>query len=205
VKAFSEAWIEFDNEAGLQEREYLTALTRALGTLGQVDTFGEELRRLPDDNESSQMLVSLVLQGLAYSGEVPSSQIWQCMSEEAFRQKILVGGSEMALHALANALIEMQVQEWGDWASSLTHFFAAAGEAVSGNEDREWFLFACTVLASMSTDTVSAVHRLLLGTHRKRFRGPADFWLKQIDAVRDLAPPWIAGKLRALTAALNSV
>lgn len=204
VKAFTEAWIEFDKQASQRAREYLAALTRALGTLGQTDALKEELRRLPLDNEASQLVVSVVLQGLVYSGDAPAKQLWDCVSEEAFRKKLLANGSETALHALTNALIEVQVQEWGDWASSLPHFFAEAAEETGEEGDRTRFLFACTVLASMSTDTVSAVERLLRGPQRTRFRAPADSWLKQVDAVRNVAPPWIAGRLRALTAALTS-
>ena len=141
----------------------------------------------------------------AYTGEVPIDLVWEWVSGKEWTREVLLKVDLDALGVLVDALREIQ-QQYGDkWASHLPHLFAIACEEAVGDSDRRKFLFAAAVLSSMVSDRVSAIQRLVHSRERQGYRAEVDHSRSQLQALRNIAPPWMAARIRATLASLHPV
>ena len=101
-------------------------------------------------------------------------------------------------------MCEIQSQEGEPWNSKLAHICAGAAEGLTEDSRRLSLLFAMTVYASLISDTVSGVERLLQhGTLRSHLSGDVDHWKKQLRGIQLGGPPWFAAKARGLLPSLE--
>jgi hypothetical protein len=194
------AWAE-----GMAEGEAADALrqmvecNRHLGTPEQLVT---ELRGVARSNDVGQFMVARSFRTLAYLGALPIQGVRDCVWDAGWRREVSSGLTEQALNALWDGMAELQMQQGGEWWTTLPHFWASLCEE-SAADDRRELLFALTALSCLNGGSISALRRLL---HEpgKRFAEQASDWRRRCENGLRLAPPWPAAKLRALLAELGA-
>ncbi len=176
----------------LQRRHAILSKTRLAGGLAAC------VMELP---VSEQLAVDIIMHELrlqAMCGMPPSKVVFQCLSDRAWRQDVLINGTEQAVELFFSATIEMLMHEpEEDWRKYLPHFFAISCEEAQ-QHDKKRQLFAYTVAASLAANSVSAIERLLKGQHRRDYEEFVAKWRERIEQVTRVAPRWIAAKLRGL-------
>ena len=82
------------------------------------------------------------------------------------------------------------------------HYLAELCEKTEDYEPRR-YLFLCVVHASLASDTVSAVRRLLRGDQKARFVEVTKEYRERVGSMWAQYPPWVQGRLRGLFASLR--
>jgi hypothetical protein len=182
----------------------VSAFAIATSKLNEVGEFEAALRRLCSSPQDEQMLVTQALTVRAYVNSAPADLLFELMADEQWRNQVLRDGDDSSVQSLFDALQELTLQKNEKWAWDLPHRFVLTCEASWNKPERRALLFAMVVLSSLSTDSVSALQRLLTPGRRVELSSDIKYWRERIEEVRTLAPPWIGARLRAILAGLIS-
>lgn len=182
---------DFEALIGLKTRaDNLEELLDAIGSLAEF-------------NPSMQFLVAIFLGEVVYSGIPHADALWNKLQDSKWRESAFLQGSTETTAMLCDLLIEAQAKASDDWRTHLPHFLAMACESSSGDQERQQLLFAFVVMSSISTDTVSALRRLLHGRHRHTLHKYVLVWKANLESLIETAEPWIAARMRPVLGELS--
>jgi hypothetical protein len=194
-------WAKHQPEEQRKPLEQLVATSQALGI---PDELCKALRKLGELLLADQAAVAVALKAKAYTDPTIAKGVWEVISDVQWRLQVLGNVDTLVLGLLIEALSILQVHNREEWFSLLPHYIAELCEKTD-NEERRRHLFFYVLHTSLTSETVSAVRRLLRGNHKARFIGLAKEYRDQVEAMRSEYPPWVAGKIRGLIANLRVV
>lgn len=195
-------WV--DSQKNTESSKMLKAFINGV----QKITKKSELKKIlhfPNADDGNQVFIATALHSGVHSNIVPEDLIWEFINDEDKFDFLLLKSEPLVLELFFKALIEIQIKYGEKWAYLIPHLFATGCEAVHSIPDRRRILFALTLLSSFSSDSTSAIERLLKGKHRKDFSEDAKYWKDLIKTFKQHAPHWVQAKLRATTAILNLI
>lgn len=153
-----------------------------------------------DDSIARVVAHELRLQSMCRTA--PYEALFESFSDANWRNGVLIDSSEEVVDLVCSAMIEVAIHDSRhDWRTYLPHFLALVCDEAQ-QEDKKRHLFACTVVASMAANSVSAVERLLKGDGRRLYEEFVAQWRQRIENVTPLAPAWIGARLRGMKAVL---
>jgi len=195
-------WITATGETA--EQADFEALIRLKTGADNLEELLDLVGRLAELSPSMQFLAARVLEGAVYSDIIPVDALWDKLQDSQWRESAFLHGSPAATEMLCDLLIEAQAKASDDWRTHLPHFFAMACETSSGEQERQQLLFAFVILSSISTDTVSALRRLLRGRHRHALHKYGQVWKANLESLIETAEPWIAARMRPTLGELSA-
>jgi hypothetical protein len=187
-----------------EQRRALQQLVASNRTLGSVEGLCTALRRLADSSLADQVAVTMALKAKAYDDPAVANGVWDVLSDNEWRQRVLVSVEERVLGLLIEALGVLEVQNQDKWFSLLPHYIAELCEKAE-SEERRRLLFLYVVHTSLASDTVSAVRRLLRGDQKTKFARFVTEYRESIEGMWAGYPSWVQGRLRSLLANLRAV
>lgn len=185
-----------------EQRKALEQLVSTSRILGSVDGLCEGLRKLDERSIPDQIAVTISLKAKAYTDPTIGAAIWDVLSDAEWRQRVLAKVENQILAMLVEAFCLVQADSRDKWFWNLPHFLAELCEKTE-DKDRARQLFLCVVLASLGSDTVSAVRRLLIGSRKELMIGFAAEYRTRVLAYWPQYPGWVQGRLRALLASFD--
>ena len=160
------------------------------------------IKELSKADDSTAKIVAHELRLQSMCGVPPCETLFESFSDVDWRNGVLGKFDEQTVELVCTAAIEIALHDSErDWRTYLPHFLAIACEE-SQQEDRKRLLFAYTLVASLATDSVSAVERLLKGEGRRDYEEYVSNWRKRIEDMTPVSPAWISSKLRGMKSIL---
>jgi hypothetical protein len=187
-----------------EQRKPLEQLAATSQVLGDPEELCKALRKSGELPLADQAVVAVALKAKAYTDPPVAKGVWEVISDVRWRLEVLANVDALVLGLLIEALSILQVDNRDEWFSLLPHYIAELCEKTD-NEERRRHLFYYTLHTSLTSETVSAVRRLLRGNHKAKFIGLIKEYRDQAEAMRSEYPPWVAGKIRGLIANLHIV
>lgn len=194
-------WAHYQPE---DERKALEQLVLTRKILSSVDGLCEALRKLSDSKLADQIAVAIALKAKAYTDPSIAEGIWTVLSDGDWRQTVLGAVDVRVLGLLIEAFSILQIENQDKWFSLLPHYIADLCEKTEDTKRRR-HLFLYLVHSCLTSDTVSAVRRLLRGDNKDKFLELVKEYREGAESMRSEYPPWVAGKLRGLIANLRVV
>lgn len=105
---------------------------------------------------------------------------------------------------LIESMVILQINNRGKWFLLFPHYLADLC-AKTDDIEKKHNLFNYVIYASLASDTVSAVQRLLRGEQKSEFVEFVSEYRKRTEAMYSRYPPWVKGKLRGLMASLHII
>ena len=168
----------------------------------------EATDKISQYSSSLQILVAALLHLAGYVEELSPDDLWQRLQDAQWRRTVFEEGDIEPLCMICDILIEVLAKANPEWAVHLPHFLAAAYEACAGDEaqrERCEYLLTFVIIASISTQTVSAVERLVQGRVGKdRLRQSLGHVRERLQWLIDVARPASAGRIRPVLLAIPS-
>ncbi len=199
ARYWSDCWEKNKRDENLEK--FLEALAK-IGDEGELTTL---LEQLPSMTGHTQELVACALRSAAHMGQASSDLLWKLMSDQKWRDNLLLKGRQIIVETIFDALTEVQVRNNKEWAYHMPHMFALACEQSVKEKDRKGLLFALALHSSMISDSVSAVEQLVQSNNRAEFNEDISYWKKRLEEVRPYCPNWVKGRIRAMLARLNVI
>jgi hypothetical protein len=200
VISTAKAWSKVNS--GEKNSKILRDLVDEYLRISKPENFAETFKEIAKKDELNQTAIAHMLELMGIINTAPVDLVWDCISDLEWRKKTLQHLHPRALMIIFHALTMIQIYNGKKWASDLPHFFASTCEELSSNRNQQNLWFNLTILSSISSDTVSAIERLLQGSHRKEFVEDVVFWRQQIEEIQNISPEWISSKMRAFMASL---
>jgi hypothetical protein len=179
--------------------EGIVALGRRLGT---VDGLCEALRKLVDATLPDQLAVTMSLKAHAHNNPTIAAPAWEILSDAEWRQKVMGTVDLPVLGLLIEAFSFLAARHQGKWFTLMPQYLAELCEKAD-DDQRRHDLFLYVLHISLTSDTVSAVRRLLRGQQKAKFVDLVKGYRAQTEAMWAFYPPWVQGRLRALLASLH--
>jgi hypothetical protein len=196
-------WV--DSQKNTESSKMLKAFINGVQKIAKKSEIKKNLLHFPNADAGNQVFIATALHSGVHSNVVPEDLIWEFINDKDKFDFLLLKSEPFVLELFFKALIEIQIKYGEKWAYLTPHLFATGCEAVHSIPDRRRILFALTLLSSISSDSTSAIERLLKGKQRKDFSEDAKYWKDNIKIFKQHGPRWIQAKLRATTAALNLI
>jgi len=194
-------WAAAQSGEQIKPLEQLVTYGRTLGT---VEGLCKALRGLTDSSLPDQIAIALSLKTKAYTDPAVAAGVWEVLSDGEWRQRVLGTVEERVLGLLIEAFMLLQAYNQDKWFSQFPHFIAELCEKTE-NDERRHQLFLYVIHASLASDTVSAVRRLLRGSQKAKFVEMTRQYRERVESMWTQYPPWVQGRLRGLFASLYVV
>lgn len=184
------------------EERSLSGLLRASRDWGTAEGLTSVLRKLPELSIVDRLAVTLALNNRAHCApETFSAPVLEVLSDATWRKEILSGVDESILDRLVDGFSTLQTSDPKRWATTLPHCLAELCEHEEDeNRIRERVFYV--LHASLLSDSVSAVRRLLHGENKSKYLKAIEEYRASIQRAWGLYPPWVQGRLRGLLACL---
>lgn len=192
-------WAYYQQEDQQKALEQLAANNRSLNS---PEGLCDALQGLDERALVEQVAVAFGLKVKAFTDPKFAPGVWDVVQSTAWRQKVLGSVEERLLGMLVEALSLFMVDNRAKWAPFLPHYLAEICEKTE-NEDRRRQLFLYVVHASLASDTVSAVRRLLRGDQKAKFVTYVEEYRERVKNLWPYYPAWVQGRLRGLLANLH--
>ena len=194
-------WAALQPEMPRTVVEGIVTLGRKLGT---PDGLCEKLRGLVDLPLPDQLAVTMSLKAHAYNNPEIAGPVWTILSDADWRNNTLTEVDLPVLGLLIEAFSLLSAQNQGAWFTQMPHYLAELCEKET-NDERRQQLFLYVLHTSLTSDTVSAVRRLLRGPQKAKFIETAKGYRTQTENLWAWYPPWVQARLRGLLANLHVV
>lgn len=189
-----------------QSKDYQQAskkLIETSRTLRKIDGLCVALRKLDKSVLADQVAISLAVKAKAYMDPASIDSIWEIFADVNWRKNVLAIVDPRVQNLIIEAMAMLRVEDREKWIQA-PHYIAELCEKTADQERRR-ILFLYVIYASLATDTVSAVQRLLRGDQRAQFAEYAKDFCERVEAMRTIYPPWVVSKLRGLIANMHVV
>ncbi|MCA9311183.1 MAG: hypothetical protein KDA21_08255, partial [Phycisphaerales bacterium] len=191
------AWLEITTN---QERKTtLQAMCDTHARLTDPKEVGSSILNLDTLSEIDQSIAANAMLVLAHLSREQAGPLWDAMSADSWRTKVMPSVSLEVLDVLAQAVRTLQVSD-DQWRTMAPHFFASAC-LNEKDHDRAHFLFMLAVTSCITGDVASAVQRLLDDADHD-FTESKHKARNLLIGIYDLAPAWVRGRIRALLAVM---
>lgn len=187
-----------------EQRKALEQLVTTSRRLGSIDGLCSALRMIGESSLADQVAVGLALKAKSYTDPQVGAAVWEILSDEQWRHRVLGTIEERVLGLLIEGFTILQVDNQGKWFTLLPHYLADLCEKTE-DEGRRRSLFLYVVHASLASDTTSAVRRLLRGRQKVKFIDLAMECRNRAETMWAMYPAWVQGRLRGLLANLHVV
>ena len=201
VMSSAKVWV--DSKKNTKSIKTIKAFINGIQKITKKSELKKNLLHFPNADAGNQVFIATAFHSGAHSNVVPEDLIWEFINDKDKFDFLLLKSEPLALELFFKALIEIQIKYGAKWAYLIPHLFATGCEAVHSIPDRRRILFALTLLSSISSDSTSAIERLLKGKQRKDFSEDAKYWKDRIKIFKQYGPRWIQAKLRATAAILG--
>jgi len=201
----AQAWSEVTAEP--KEKTVTKESVDAVRSVGDRNCLPNAFQNWGDSGGTHLPLVVQTLWAAAHRGEISpetAHALWAVFKEESFVLNLLSQIDTSVLDALLDALIEIQVQHGGDWLSRFPHYITVACKEKSVEGERRKILFAMLLASCLSSGTVSPLLHLLKSDVSVDMKEDIQFWHERLTSFQVSSPGWIAGRIRAVLAALSS-
>jgi len=198
---FAEAWVE---PLGVEENKLgaIRALVESQKALAQAERLESEIRRLPSLDEANQFVLVQAMRALAYTGQLPVDLMRECLWNDEWRYAVWHTLTSANFTNLWDAIIELQLQQRGDWIAQLPHLWVGMCNDLDESEERYSELIDHLILGSVNADAASALKRLLVNPNRTVMKRAAD-WRERLEVAIQLSTPWPQAKLRGFLSILD--
>ena len=183
-------------------RDALSKLATTSQSLGTSEGLCQALRTLDTTSFVDQLAVTMALKAKAFADPAIAKDIWAIVSDREWRRKAMGKAELQVFGMLVEAFTAFLAQHQGAWAWHLPHYLAELAEK-EDDEKRLHDIFLYVIYASLSSDTVSAIQRLLQGSKKAILAPWVQAYRDQSDAMYAWYPPWVQGRMRALLASLH--
>jgi hypothetical protein len=194
-------WAEYQPDEQRKALEQLVATNNEIGT---TDGLCTALRKFGESPLTVQIVVAFALRARAYIDPTIAKSVWEIIDDADWRSKVFSNTKTEVLALLMEVFLILQINNRDKWFSLFPHYIAELCEKTD-DEERRHQLFLYVLHASLASDTISAVRRLLRGSHKAKFIKLADDYRGRFEALRSYYPPWVAGKMRGLISNLRVV
>ena len=194
-------WASHQPEDQQKALEQLAATNRSLTS---QEGLCEALRKLDERALADQYAVAFILKIKAITDPKFAPAVWDVIQSTAWRQQVLFSIDESLLGLLVEAFSLFMVDNSEKWVPLLPHYLAELCEKTE-NEDRRRQLFLYVVHASLASDTVSAVRRLLRCDQKAKFVPYVEEYRERVKSLWPFYPAWVKGRLRGLLANLHVI
>lgn len=195
-----EAWLEIHEDSSTPDR--LGGAFQTYLKLSSPKDIGEALPKFDKYDGTTQLVLANALRVLAFQGTAPRDVMWGSFSSEDWRQRVFQECSLDVLEALLHSARHLQFVGGDDWRTATPHFFAQECLRAHDTQERRSALLLMTVVSSIAADAVSAVQRIVTSEHRAQLEEDLQYLREQLVAVHRVAPPWLAGRIRAVLSVL---
>jgi len=202
--SINETTLKWEQTQAEENRKVLAQLVAYGRILGSDEGLCKALRGLADSSLPDQVAIALSLKAKAYIDPSIASAVWEVLSDGEWRQRVLGTIEERVLGLLIEAFSVLQASNQDKWFSIFPHFIADLCEKTDDPERRR-YLFLYVVHASLASDTVSAVRRLLRGDQKTKFVEIVKEYRIRVERTWSQYPSWVQGRLRGLFANLHVV
>lgn len=184
--------------------QHLATMADYYSQYAQPAKFLEKLEKASDLDDAEQLILANSARLLAYQEIFPIDEAWERLADSQWRNGLFQRLTPLALEMLFLALAYSVNRASERRVAELPHLFAHSCEASGEDKNRADQLFMYTIVSCIHTYSVSALERLLAGKNRTSVLQSAREWRSQLLQASRLSPPWIAARLRALTAAMSA-
>lgn len=183
---------------------FLVEIALLYQNLVNPESFLEKFKDIGDANEADQLIIANSAKLLSLREALPLDQIWEKLTDPKWRTETFQKLTPIALETLFVSF-SLSLHRGGEkWVASLPHLYAHACENLRGNTERTELLFIFTVISCIHSYSVSALERLLTGERRPELLELGRQWKAQLLNSSRAASPWVAARIRALTAAISA-
>jgi hypothetical protein len=184
------------------QQKALEGLLATNRSLSSQEGLCEALRKLDERPIPEQLAIAFVLKIKALTDPNFAPRVWEVVQSTVFREKVLGSIEDNLLAFLVEAFSLFMIDHRATWAPLLPHYLAELCEKTE-NENRQRQLFHYVLHASLVSDTVSAVRRLLRGDQKAEFLPYVEEYRERVKSLWPFYPPWVQGRLRGLLSSLN--
>jgi hypothetical protein len=197
-----EAWLEV---YGVSDRlQFWRQLTATYKELGDATQFMDKLRSAPESQVVDQIILSHGARRLSLEGRFQIDQVLEAMNNRAWRQQFFAKLDPAALEHIGSTIIWAAVESGDKWRFAIPHLLANVCEEVEADADRYVLLFSLLLCACMSSQSVSAIERLLRGKSRLKYLEAARKWSSTLADLNSTGPRWTGARGRAVHAAIGA-
>lgn len=193
--------------AALQPADHQNVMEQLVAnnrTLRSVEGLCAALRNMDASPIADQVAIAHALKASAYTDPALANGLWEVLSDAEWRQRVLGSVEARVLGLVIEAIIILQIYSREKWFSQLPHYIAELCEKTE-DDSRRRQLFLYVIHASLASDTVSAVLRLLRGEQGVKYMTIAKDYRGRVEAMRGQYPKWVEGKLRGFWGSLGLV
>jgi len=187
-----------------EHSRFLTEIARIYEELAIPESFFVKFSDICNVDEANQLILANSARILSLRNLLPLEQVWEKLTDSKWRTSTFHKLKPRALELLFLAFAA-SIHRGGDkWFAGLPHIYAHACEANSDDAETTELLFACTVISCIHSFSVSALERLLTGHRRADLLELGRQWRMHLLDASHGGPPWVAGRVRAVTAAISA-
>jgi hypothetical protein len=202
VVAAADAWVQPSGDG----EENLVGAIRSLAECQRVfadpERLESEIRGLPRGNEASQYVLAQAMRSMAYTSRLPVELMRECLWSDEWRLGILQSMSPASLTTFWDGIIELQLQQGGEWLSQLPHLWVRMCEGLDEEDEKYGELVDLVILGSVNCGAASALKRLLASPNRTIMEKTA-VWRQRFEVAIQTATPWSQAKVRGFLSVLS--
>ena len=162
------------------------------------------VRELPGLEPDLATPVLFALQRSAFAGGDLFDIVWECINDEAWRQKLINAENTEAFSRFCEVAIRMQsTSRREDWRIRLPHLFATDALKNLATEDRVSMLVGYSVVSCIAGQCTSAISRLF-ASQNETVISTLEQWHKRLDQIIRFARPLAAARLRPVKQTISS-
>jgi hypothetical protein len=192
----ADAWVKPLEEGEGSPVGAIRSLVQSQKVLADGERLESEIRRLPAGTEASQYVLAQAMRSMAYVGKLPVELMREVLWNDQWRYEVWRELSSTSFAALWDCIVEIQLQQRGDWLVQLSHLWVGMCERLNESDERYGELVDHVILGSINSDTASALKRLLTGPNSTVMKKAAD-WKQRLEGAIQLGTNWPQAKLRA--------
>lgn len=201
----ADAWLSMLPESERRPLSDVVVLARRLTDKASLLELLDKIGAGKDPGDATEDLLALhALRTRAFCGEQSGDIIAEWINRGTFA-KHLGAWSDEVLSLAFDGLVESSLRERSDWGPHLGHLFASeylSNEGLTAQQRQG--LFGLVVLSSISTDSVSAIHRIIASRKKSANTDVAD-WRKRLSNLRKQAPDIVKARIRPVMLALSQI
>ncbi len=186
-----------------EKKEQLSAFITAVKGLADNKKIVSQLKTISESNEGEMLLIAVAMRVMVYTDLMDSeNEIWEAICTEEWITNIFIDENDYVVDSVIISLMELILQKQEKWAWQLPHLFSVIYENNLGNEKIEKIAFACVIISSICSDTISALRRTLLSNKALSSQLRSE-WSERLKEIYNIAPDSTKSRLRPILLCLN--
>lgn len=189
-------------EVGGERQTKLLDFQSLLVELREPTAFEAAIVELPQSDRRNSRIVLHELRSRATAGMAPVDLIYNLLLDDNWRRSMLASGSEDDIRLICDATLEIAAKDGKhDWRVYLPHMIAVACDDSKVDATHKQ-LFDQLIIASLASNCVSGLQRLLRSNESQRYQDYVTEWRERLDNLSSAVCAWNRGIIRAVRAIL---